>query len=171
MTLEEEKDFASKKLRRYTTSALKSLSPSNTERDLIDEGVRFRVLRMTIPENWTDMANLGRALTRQDLEQFSASAPRAREHALKAAVRELSAIVFSDQPTFVKINAALLLGRLTIENANITAKKPPVPYFPGCRPVGQDPRGLEATFGHQDPGGQGARADHDGRRAAPKTAR
>jgi hypothetical protein len=134
MTLEEEKFYDAKGRRDYTGKALKSLSPNNAVEKQIQAGVRFRVLRLTIPENWPYMAQLTKDLV-SDLDVFASDFPRAREIAARAAVKELDALLFTDQPLFVKINAIRLLGRLNIESPNRGTGKPAVPYVPAADPL------------------------------------
>lgn len=134
MTLEQEKDFRKRKEPDYMRTALKSLSPNNAIEQQIREGVKFRVERLTMPENWPYMGNRTRELV-NDLDVFADGAPRAREIAAAAAVEELGKLLFSDQPTVVKINAAGLLGRLNIQSINRTANKPAVPYAPAAGPL------------------------------------
>lgn len=134
MTFEDEKRFHGNPLRNYQTNALKSLSPNNAIEQQIREGVKFRVRRLTMPENWPNMGNRTKELV-NDLDIFADGAPRAREIAARAAVEELDNLLFSDQPTFVKINAAWLLGRLNIESMNRLNNTPAVPYAPAAEPL------------------------------------
>jgi hypothetical protein len=131
MTVEQEKDFRKRKEPNYMRSALKSLSPNNAIEQQIREGMKFRVERLTMPENWPYMGNRTKDLV-NDLDVFADGAPRAREMAAKAAVEELDKLLFSDQPLFVKINAAWLLGRLNIQSASVRADTPAVPYAPAA---------------------------------------
>lgn len=134
MTVAEEKDFRARKEANYMRTALKSLGPNNKIEAEIQEGVQFRVLRLTMPENWPNMGNRTKDLI-TDLDVFADGAPRAREIAARAAVKELDALLFSDQPKVVKINAAALLGRLNIESINRRTKTPPVPFAPAAEPL------------------------------------
>lgn len=134
MTVAEEKNFRARKEPNYMRNALKSLSPNNQTREQIEEGVRFRVLRLTMPENWPNIGNRTKELV-NDLDVFADGAPRAREIAAEAAVKELGALLDSDQPPFVKINAASLLGRLNIESINRRTRTPAVPYAPAAEPL------------------------------------
>jgi hypothetical protein len=132
MTFEDEKRFVGSPLRNYTSVALKSLSPNNTVEQQIREGVKFRVERLTMPENWPNMGNRTKDLV-NDLDVFANGAPRAREIAARAAVEELDKLLFSDQPKVVKINAAWLLARLNIQTPRVGT--PAVPFAPAAEPL------------------------------------
>jgi len=134
MTSAEEKEFRARKEPNYMRKALKTLSPNRTIEDQIREGVKFRVERLTMPENWPNIANRTKDLV-NDLDVFADDAPRAREIAARAAVEELEKLLFSDQPKFVKINAAWLLGRLNIQSIDRRNKTPAVPYAPAAEPM------------------------------------
>jgi hypothetical protein len=132
MTPEQEKDFRQRKERNYTSVALKSLSPNNAIEQQIREGVKYRVERLTMPENWPNMGNRTRDLV-NDLDVFAKDTPRAREIAARAAVEELDKLLFSDQPKVVKINAAWLLARLNIVTPRVGT--PAVPFAPAAEPL------------------------------------
>lgn len=135
MTLQQEKENA--KLRQFDyPSALRTQNPSKADEELIRAGVRDRVYRMTIPENWANIANLRRDLVNDiDSDRFSGDArPRTRAYALDAAVKNLSQLL-SDQPEFVRINAVLLLGDLNEKSANLRDNTPAVPYAAAAEPL------------------------------------
>ncbi len=133
MTLEEEKQFLKVRQLAYA-SARKIQNPSKAEENIIREGVRNRVYRLTIPENWAQIANLRHELV-NDIDRFIGdSHPRTRVIALGAAVKYLTEL-FSDQPEFVKLNAALLLGELNEKNADRQNGLPAVPYAGAAEPL------------------------------------
>ncbi|MGE0378678.1 MAG: HEAT repeat domain-containing protein [Planctomycetaceae bacterium] len=135
MTLQQEKENA--KLRKFDySSALRSQNPSKADEDIIRAGVRDRVYRMTIPENWANIANLRRDLVEDiDNDRFAGdSRPRTRLIALTAAVKLLNELL-GDQPEFVKLNAVLLLGDLNEKSANLRDNLPATPYAPAAEPL------------------------------------
>ncbi len=133
MTLEQEKLFLKVRQIAYA-SARKIQNPSKAEEKLIREGVRSRVYRLTIPENWAHIANL-RAELVSDIDRFIGdSNPRARAIALSAAVKHLTELL-SDQPDIVKLNAVLLLGELNEKNADRQNRIPAIPYAGAAEPL------------------------------------
>ncbi len=133
MTLAEEKQFV--KARQIAFAAARRIqNPSKAEEKIIREGVRDRVYRLTIPENWAHIANLRRELV-NDIDRFIGDAnPRTRAIALSAAVKRLTELL-SDQPEFVKLNAVLLLGELNEKNADRQKGVPAIPYAAAAEPM------------------------------------
>jgi hypothetical protein len=135
MTLEEEKGFRVTSEREFR-SALRSPAPRAAEEKAIDQGVKYRVHRLTIPENWPNISNLTKDLV-NDIENFAGDENvRAREYALQASVKYLTELL--DQPRIVRLNAVLLLGRLSKKNASGplgAGRVPAVPYDPASEPL------------------------------------
>ncbi len=133
MTLEEEKQFVKVRQLAYS-SARKIQNPSKAEEELIREGVRNRVYRLTIPENWAQIASLRHELV-NDIDRFIGDAnPRTRAIALSAAVKYLTELL-SDQPEVVKLNAGLLLSELNEKNADRQNGVPAIPYAGAAEPL------------------------------------
>lgn len=133
MTQEEEKAFA--KIRRDDyPSALRSQNPRKSEEETILAGVKDRVYRLTIPENWRFIANLRRDLV-TDINMIAGDAhPRSRQIALDAAVKILPELL-RDQPYPVKLNAVLLLGELDEKSPDVQAGQPARPYAAAAQPL------------------------------------
>ncbi|MBX3437108.1 MAG: hypothetical protein KF861_06430 [Planctomycetaceae bacterium] len=138
MTLKEEKEFA--KIRKFDyPTALRSQNPTKAEEDTIRAGIRDRVYRMTLPENWSNIANLRHDLV-DDIDRIAGdSRGRSRTIALNSAVTHLSELL-SDQPEIVKLNAILLLGELNEKNSvyqGAIVSKPAVPHTAAAEPLAQ----------------------------------
>ncbi len=132
MTLIEEKKYGPVKLKEYTSS-LRSTNPRSTDEKIIDEGVRYRVYKMTIPENWANISNFRNDLIK-DIDIFAKDSPRAKQIALSAATKYLTELL-TGQPRIVTLNAILALGQLNEKTGNRIEKTPDEPYAPAAEPL------------------------------------
>ncbi|MCA9024916.1 MAG: hypothetical protein KDA86_06865 [Planctomycetaceae bacterium] len=133
MTLDEETRFNNHvKLKEYTSS-LRSSNPRPIDEQNILEGVRFRVYRMTLPENWENISNARNDLIK-DIDLFAKEPGRAKQFALSAAQRYLTELL-TDQPRIVTLNAVLALGQLNERPGNPFDKTVDQPYAPAAEPL------------------------------------
>jgi len=132
MTLIEEKKYGIIKLKEYTSS-LRSSNPRPTDEKNILDGVRFRVYRMTLAENWANISNLRNDLIK-DIDGFAKDAPRAKQIALSAATKFLTELL-TEQPRIVTLNAILALGQLNDRTFSLREKTPDEPYVPAAEPL------------------------------------
>ncbi|MCA9073612.1 MAG: hypothetical protein KDA93_01165 [Planctomycetaceae bacterium] len=132
MTPEDEAKYDSSKLQEYASS-LRNPNPRPVDERIILEGMRYRVYRMTIAENWESIGNLRSAFVK-DIDNFAKDSPRSREIALTAATKYLSELL-TDQPRIVTLNAILGLGQLNQKPENRIEKTPNMPYAPAAEPL------------------------------------
>jgi hypothetical protein len=134
MTLEEEASFKNILRQREYTDALRSQNPRGAEEKIINDGVKSRVYRLTLPENWSNLANLRRDLV-DDIDKLAGDDhARTRRIALDAAVKRLTELL-ADQPYVVKLNAALLLGQLNEKSGRAIDRVLAKPYVPASEPL------------------------------------
>jgi hypothetical protein len=134
MTPEEEASFKNLLRQREYTDALRSQNPRGAEEKIINDGVKSRVYRLTLPENWSNLANLRRDLVNDIDELAGDDHARTRRIALDAAVKYLTELL-ADQPYVVKLNAALLLGQLNEKSGSAVDRVAAKPYVPAAEPL------------------------------------